>query len=802
MQLANIFQFARNRLFFLCIFVVAFFFLSNPIFSPAQTNVIKVIEIKGNIRVRTQDILSRVSSKTGDIYNPYRLDQDLKAIYDLGYFSDVLLETRETPEGVEVCFIVKENPVLEDIIFEGNKAFSSRRLKRELGFKKGELLKVDSAEFYTRKLKRIYSEKNYSLEIASEIQKIAEDKVNLVFKLKEEKLPRILEVKVFGNFSIPTKEIKEILRSRPSWLIFKRYYDKSIVEEDRLRVENLYKDKGFLKVKVVLEEPEYLPEKNGVIIKLKILEEGPQYKVGKIQVVGNTLFSNEEIDKCIKLRSGMTYNQSERNQDERRIFELYADEGYILSEVKPILHINEETHVVDIVYTIKESSRIYVSDIKIKGISFDEEKKVTEVPLKTKEKVILREVTLKKGDVFSKREAMITEEKLYRLGYFEEIKITPRPTLEADKMDLEIALVERKTGALSFGAGYSTERKGEAFLDLTETNLFGTGRKIALKTVLAQEGSEYKFSFTEPYLFDTPLSATFELYKNVLERSYEGISYSYDPVTGVITYSSLTSHEYQEKERGGAITFSYPIRENTRITFRLKHKKTELVPEETNLILPYPLGPTCSITNSITPGIVFDTRDNFLWPTKGTKCVFYVECAGDFLGGDNSYLKYYGEASKYLKIDNKTIIAFRLRGGYIDPIEGEEEIPISDRFFLGGAESMRGFDYRGITPRLLYDDKINHEIVELAVGGNVMVNFNFEIRRRLYKWLYGIIFLDGGAVWENSDKIEAEELRYSSGPALVFRLPVGYFQLGYGIPLKKESYDEEERVFFTFGSAF
>lgn len=186
----------------------------------------------------------------------------------------------------------------------------------------------------------------------------------------------------------------------------------------------------------------------------------------------------------------------------------------------------------------------------------------------------------------------------------------------------------------------------------------------------------------------------------------------------------------------------------------------------------------------------------------GSRYVANIELAGGPLGGDNDYIKYYAEGSWYKQLGLKFIGALRLRGGYIQPYSDTEDAPLPDRFFLGGSNTLRGYDFRGVSPHLTYLDKTQNEQIELDIGGDVMLNANFELRRPILDRVYGILFIDAGGVWQKPENVDLSSIRYGVGPGILLNLPIGYIQLGYGFPLNKQPGDETQRIYFTFGTTF
>jgi outer membrane protein insertion porin family len=765
-----------------------------------DANQIQSLAVKGDQHIKKKIILREVKLKPGDVYTQSVAEEDLRRIYGLGYFADVTLDIVKETAGVKVTYVVKENPVIIDIVFEGNNSYRAKRLKDEVGFKRNSVMQADSLDKFEDKLRTWYESKEYTVEIHGTYEPITETTGKLHFKVIEHKKQKIVQVEVQGNQHLKSKKILKQLKTKKSWWIIKRFFDETDAETDCLLIDNLYKEEGYIKAKTTVLPPEPVAKPPGVKVRFNI-EEGAQYQWDKIAITGNTLFSTGELERYLRSSTKKIYRQSAMEGDMVRLYEPYANQGYIQNQVKPIITANDTTQTVDVNYLILESPRIYLGNINVQGMAFTEDKTIQEVPMKTKRKVVLREVTLKPGDVFSRKEVLISKQKLDNLGFFDQVAPTPEPTLAEDTMDLLISIIERKTGNITFGGGYSSEKKAGLFVELTEPNLFGTGRQVRLHTEIAEEGTDYSLTYQEPYFLDTPLTVELSIFRESLDRSIDGTSFSYDSSGGMV-YGDSSTHEYQERQTGGSIFVSYPITPHLRWTGRLKHVQVKLDPDDEGYQLPAALGPVESLTQSITPGLIYDNRDNYFWPTRGSRYVANIEYAGGLLGGDNDYIKYYAEGSWYKQLGAKMIGAARLRGGYIQPYGDSEDAPLPDRFFLGGSNTLRGYDFRGVSPHLVYQDQTNQEEYTLDIGGDVMLNLNLELRRPLVSRVYGLLFLDAGGVWAKTEDVDLSTVRYGVGPGLLLNLPIGYIQLGYGFPLNKQPGDETQRIYFTFGTTF
>ncbi len=776
--------------------------------TPSTDNLTVIsVKIEGNQQITTAEIKEKISLKPGSAFDRIKLRQDIKALYQMGCFSEVAADTDPHKDGLYVTFFVKENPMVADMEFHGNKEIKAKRLRSDLDFRPGTLVyREGMVDSYVEKLKAHYKDRDYLVDVQGRMEKINENQVKLVFDIAEEKKAKILNINFKGNKAIKSKKLKKVVSSKNSWLFIRHYYDSFQYEEDVAKIERAYKDKGYVMVEVNKEDPVLIPKKRGVDLFFNVIE-GPQYANGSIRVFGNSLFTSAEISSTLRQVPGDVYSQSGMEKDSQRLYDLYANQGYVTTDVVRQLSLDTEARKVNLTYQLKEGNRVYVGDIRFQGIGADRgivtpgSKGYSEVGLKTKEKVLRREIPVETGDILKKNEVVEGQRRLMNLGYFDRVAPSDEPTLSMDTHDLVYYMMEHKTGSINFGVGYSTNKKAQIFVDMEEKNLFGSGNSLRLKADLAQEGSEFWLTYTEPYFMDTRATVSMSIFRDSLDRTLSADKISYDEY-GNKVYGDGVDHDYEEIQTGASVGVSYPVNADTKATLQLTVKNTKLDPDEDDYELPPPMGPKDSWTNSITPGIIYDTRDNYNYPTRGVRYVANVELAGEVLGGDNNFAKFYGEGNWYKELAKNYVGALRLRSGYLQTFGGTDEAPISDRFFLGGPSSMRGFDFRGVSPTLYYIDSKNQEEVKLIVGGEFMLNMNMELRRKLTDRVTGLLFCDAGGIWEKFEDFDFGEIRYSVGPGVMLNLPIGNFQVGYGIPINDQEGDETQQVYFTFGTTF
>jgi len=757
------------------------------------------VTIEGNKRVPTEDIMGRIKSQPGYMYNRSQVREDVKSLNGMGYFNDVAVDAAPAKDGIRITFFLKENPVVQELALEGNTSVKTKRLKNELDFTPGKLVYREGImDGYIDKIKEYYKQREFSAQVEGRTEKINDDQIRIVLKITEEKKGKIIRIEFAGNKAISTKKLRKTISSKNSWLWNKYFFDTLKYEDDVNRIESAYKDKGYVLIKVVAEDPVMDPDRKGLVLKFNITE-GPRFNNHKISVTGNQLFTIKETQDILKQKTGNPYSQAESDADLERLNDMYADQGYWNTNVDKLMSVDTPGRFVDMDYLIHEGNRSYVGDVVIKGVApdkdplFKSEKGYEEVGLKTKSNVILREVTLEPGDVFRKRDLDESKRRLMNLRYFDRVIPTEEPTLAMDTRDLVLYMIEKKTGGIYFGVGYDSQLKAFIDVNFNESNIKGTGRSINVKADLAEKGSYFNIAYTEPYILDTRVSGVVNIFRNVIERYVDG--------TMIVSPSTTNRHYYDEDTYGGSVVLYYPVNRNLQASLGLSVKKTSIRGVD-GYIVPSLLGPMDAWTNSIIPGIVYDTRDNNTYPTRGARYEATAQLASKLLAGDINFIKLYAEGNWFKSIFGDMVLASRARGGYLSTYGGTKEVPISDRFYLGGPSSLRGFNERGVSPSITYIDPNYNESTQILLGGDVMMNLSVELRRRFMKEFSALIFVDAGGVWPKPDDFNLSDIRVSAGPGVLLDLPFGSFQVGYGFRLKKKTGDDTQGFYFNFGSTF
>ncbi|MFA5100802.1 MAG: outer membrane protein assembly factor BamA [Candidatus Omnitrophota bacterium] len=750
---------------------------SSGVQESSQDQVITAIEVKGNSSISTNTVLSKLKTRVGSPYNDNVISDDMKRLYLLGYFDDIKIDTEKYNEGVKVVISVTERPIIEKIIFAGTKriAMSDPKLKETLKSKETQYLDYTDLADDVVTLKKLYEKKGYTQVQIDQTVDIdpKTNKAKVQFKISEGKKKRIKMIYVEGNEKVSDARILKIIKTKRAWLFNSGILKEDVLEEDLERVKSYYQRQGYMDV-TVEKELKTDPRGRFWYITLRI-SEGKKYLVGIVTVQGNEDIEESQIRAKIKQSlPGKVFSQDVLKDDVMAIQGLYFDRGYIAAKVLDTTSLNSSTGNIDIVLSIDENEIYYVDKVKIRG------------NIKTKDVVIRREMRIKPGERFDGDKLRRSKERLQNLGFFEEVSYDTEESDSPDKKDLVVDVKESKTGAFSFGGGYSSVDQLVGFLEVEQKNfdLFnwpdftGAGQNLKLRGTFGSVSQAYDLSFTEPWLFDYPVSFGFDLYKHTHDRD------------------SDVGYGYNEDVTGGDLRLGKELSEYLRGNLTYRHDTIKISDVDPTASQDLRDEEGTNVESSMEFGLTYDSRDNVFDPTRGDILGSSIQVAGGPFSGDRDFWKYYGNASHYVSF-GKWVLDLRGRVGLADTYGDSVKVPIDERLFAGGAYTVRGYRERKIGPI----DSVTGD----PLGGLSMLVGNIECTYPLSSFFKLATFYDIGNVWPKVGDVGSGG--YKSGTGVGFRLktPIGPIMLDYGIPLNKEPGQTERgngRFHFSMSHGF
>ena len=718
--------------------------------------IVKEIAVQGNRRVQTAVVLGRVQTKIGEAFNPSKLRDDVKAVFALGFFDDVELRTEEFEGGVKVIFVVVERPLVREVRFEGVKSLRLEDVQEKANFRPGGLYNPVEVQAVTERILAYYEEQGFfGAKVTPDVARLSEGDVQVTFLLAEGRKMGIERIEIEGNRGLTASQIKGAMQTQErQFFILRGTAQRKLFDEDVDRIVALYADHGYVQARVESHEILVDEARGRVTLRVKVVE-GPQFRVGRIEVKGNQILPVEEVRRLVRLKEGDIFDRSRLRQSAQAILELYSNIGRSASEVNPATTTDSAARLVHISFEIREGPEVRVERINISGNT------------RSSETVIRREMRLAEGELYTAQKLIRSRQRLFNLGFFEEVTISTTPGLSPERVLINVEVKERPTGVLSVGAGYSSVDKLVWTLDVTQRNLFGRGQELSLQGRLGSHTSLANLGFTEPYFLDRPIAAGFDIFN----------------VTRLFS-------DFSQRSIGGDLRASYPLTEFTRgfVTYKFERTKVFDVTNEASSALKEAEGTTD--TSSITLSLVRDSRDNIFEPTRGSRHSISLSVAG--LGGDNRFVKSVASTAWFFPLPAEFVIGFHAEGGVAEGFGGKK-VPIFERFFLGGPNTIRGLKPRSLSP---VDE------TGAKIGGASMVFGNVELTYPLIAHFRLAAFFDVGDVYGFGKGFDVGDIRKSAGLGFRWFSPIGPIRFDWGYNLDRREGEKTAQFHFSIGGAF
>ena len=718
------------------------------------------VVITGNKRIESDAIKMIIKTKPGDIYLSKSLSDDLKAVFAMGYFDDIRIEAENTPDGKKIIFRVKEKPTIRVIRFKGNKVFKEDKVKENLTIRTGSILNPFKIRRNIGRIEELYKEKNYhNVKVTYNIHHLEHNQADLEFVIDEGEKVLIKSITFEGNNAYTDKILKKLMKTSEkgffSWMTSSGDLKMEDVDQDISKLSGFYYNNGYIQARI--GEPQIEYKGNWIYITIKI-DEGPQFKVGNVDITGDLVLPKDELKKRLKITKETYWNREVVRNDILTLTDLYSDEGFAHADISPRIDKDFDNLKVNITYIVQKGKQVFFEYIIIGGNT------------KTRDKVIRRELSVYEQELYSGRKLKQSVRNLYRVDFFEDIKVNTVKGSADDQMILKIDVTEKPTGTLSFGAGYSSQESVFGSVNVSQRNFLGRGQILNAEGQIGARTNLFKLGFTEPWLFDIPLSM------------------------GVDLYNWKTDYDtYNRKSVGGGIRFSYPVYAFTRASIRYNYDDADITNISEYAAKSIKDLEGTNITSSITTSINYDSTNRRFNPSEGSKHSVALKYAG--LGGNVAFTKIVPETGWFIPLVLDTVGVLHGKAGYATENSGGV-LPDYERFYLGGMNSVRGYDWREI-----------HSLDEDGniIGGNKFVQFNVECIIPLLKkqGLVGVIFYDAGNVFNDDESVDLGTLRNSTGFGFRWYSPMGPIRLEYGYKLDvKEGEEAGGRWEFSMGSAF
>jgi outer membrane protein insertion porin family len=762
----------RNRLI-LYITMVALLFSGFPGSLKAEETAESVasVDIRGNKRIEDQAIRGRLTLKAGEPYTVDAIRDQIRIIYEMGFFEDVQIETDRVPNGVAVAFIVKEKPFITEVVFDGNENFSDDKLREKITIRSQSFLDQQQVKASAEKVRLMYQEDGYyHAEVIPIIQSMEEDRKRLTFFVKEGDRARIKSVIFEGSKSATRKEIFKVLATRewvsvwgtltgkglPSLFTDAGILKREEVANDVERIKEVYLNKGFLNVQVGLPTIELTDDKKWFIITFSIVE-GDLYTFGDIGVRGNTVFEDEELKSGMGFKTGDIFQRAKIRDEMTRLTEVYGAKGYAFTDVNPVVNPDAKAKTAGVLFHIKEGDLIRIREIRITGND------------KTRDNVIRRELRVNEQEIIDTVAMKRSFQRLNNLNFFETVEILPKQ-IASDKVDLDVKVKEKSTGAFSIGGGFSTLDRLVAIADITEGNVMGTGNLVRVRGQLGQRRTLGLVTFRNPYLNDSLTSLQLDLYRSL---------------TNYLTYT--------EDKAGGSVTFGRWFSEYVSGSFSpvVEHFKYSNPISTAPAFILSQLG--SFTTTGFRTSLARDTRDYFLDPRKGMRNAINFDFGTPYLGGNTNFYKITLDTIKYTPLFWDVRHSIRGRFGTVESIR-DTPVPLTELYFVGGINTMRGFSFGRAGP-------VTPDHSLLGANREIIINNDFIFPISSEAKLNGVIFFDYGKGFGAGESLSFD-LREAAGIELRWISPFGPLRVAYGINLAPREGERKGVFEFSVGSLF
>lgn len=727
-----------------------------------REGIIDSIVVSGNRRVDSEAVLQKVKSREGEPYSHDTVREDIRAIYSTGYFDDVSAVLSETASGRVLAFMVKELPFVRRIEYRGNDEIKLEQLEETVTLRTNRVLdRVLLAEDAER-IKRLYEEEGYYLAAVTPLVESDGTDATVVFRIEEGPEVKVKRITVIGNEAFSDSRLRKVMNTKEvgffTVLTKSGKFNEFIYQNDLALIMNLYFDNGYINADILDSRVLLSEDKRWFYITIAV-SEGERFRIGKLDAKGDLLVPGEEILDKLDLDPGEVFSRSRLASGIEAVADIYGEKGYAYAEVRPETRVDQEAQTIDITLDIAKNELVYIEKIEITGNT------------RTRDKVIRREVPVGEGELYSSTELKRARGNLRRLGYFDDVQLTETRGSAADRLNLGVSVSERPTGSISLGVGYSSVDKLIGTASISQSNFMGTGLKLDLSGTVSASSSRYVFGITEPWLFDRPISAGFDIYNT--EREYP---------------------DFDLRKEGFNLRAGFPLtRRYTRgyITYKLEDVHISDVAETASTLIKEQEG--TSTESSIRLQARRDSRDDAFFPSEGSVVTLTTEFAGGPLGGTSYYVKYEADAVKFFPMPWDTVLSLHASAGHVQGYDGREP-PVYERYFLGGINTIRGFQTRSISPR----DAASGDLI----GGRSMLVFNAEYLFPLFteRSIRGLVFFDAGNSYLNS--IDLGDLKTSVGAGLRWFSPIGPIRIELGFNLNPDEGESGSEWDFAIGTMF
>ncbi|MGZ3457800.1 MAG: outer membrane protein assembly factor BamA, partial [Archangium sp.] len=628
------------------------------------------IRIEGNRRVEAEAVRRALRTKVGELFDPSHTAEDLRAVWALGYFSDVQLLVQHLPNGGVVYVVrVQERPSIRAVKLSGNEELSQDDLKEAIEVKALTILDMDAVRRTQKKIQEKYIDKGYFLaEVNYKITPVegTSGQVDVVFNIDENSKVMVKDIVFLGADKVPASRLKDVMMTKEggylSFVTGEGTYREEVFQRDLAIIQATYYDEGFINVRVDKPSISLSADKRYIYITIKVTE-GERYNIGKIDFAGDLVVPKEQLARLMKSSSGEHFSRSQLGQDIQGITDVYYDRGYAYANINPVTNINPDAKTVDLTFDVQKGAQVTVERIDIIGNT------------KTRDKVIRRELRVYEGELYSGTGVRRSKDRVTALGFFETVEVTQKPGSRDDTIVIQVEVKEKATGTFQVGLGFSNVENFIFTAQVSQNNFLGWGQSLSASAQISSLRSLVQVSYFDPYFLDTNFLLSVDFFR--VEADYV---------------------DFTRKSTGGNLSLGYQVLEDLMINvgYSQEHVDVAASPNFGGVLLANRF--LSGITSSARLSVTYDKRNNRLFPSQGFIHYGSVEYAPSWLGGSFLFTRYTAYSRLYFPLPLGAVFKTNATIGYIQQLDPNRPLPISELYYLGGINSVRGYLLRSISP--------------------------------------------------------------------------------------------------------
>lgn len=762
-----------------------------------ESDRITEIRVEGNRRVEAPAIARALKQKVGDLFDGARTSDDLRALWALKYFNDIQLLVQRTPSGVAYVVRVTEKPSVRSVQLSGNDELSKDDFKDLIDIKAFTILDVAAAKRNEKKILDKYVEKGFFLaEVKHEVRPVDSEgkEVDLVFVIAEHAKVMVKEIIFLGVQKVPQDELKSVMGTQEggylSFLTSQGTYREELFQRDLQIIQMAYFDRGFINVRVDKPIVTLSPDKRFITITIRI-EEGETYNVGKLDFSGDLLVSKEILHRLMSSKENTTFNRSLLAKDIQAITDVYYDSGHAYANITPVTAVNAEAKTIDLTFDVQKGPKVYIERIDIVGNT------------KTRDKVIRRQLRVYEGELFNGTGMRRSKEKATALGFFESVEVTHKPGSDGEHVVVQVEVKEKSTGTFQVGLGFSNVESFIFTAQIAQQNFLGWGQSVSASAQISALRQFFQLSYFDPYFLDTNFIFSVDAYRTQLD------------------YFGFVRDAF-----GGTASLGYYLVQDEmslNVGYTFERVNVTVGSQATGAVLAGQF--RSGVTSAVRLSWTWDRRNNRLFPSQGWLSFASVETAPFFLNPfkpeeQYNFNRFTAYQRVYFPLPFGSVFKMNAQIGYLQehypsPQDGRR-LPVSELYFLGGINTIRGYPLRQVAPQELVYGALSPDspVSALRVGGNKQFIFNAELEIPLIEkvGIRGVIFFDAGNAFGRgvgffqqdpaNPQVTPLGLLYSVGFGVRWFSPIGPLRFEWGIPLTRRPGDQPIQFEFNIGNSF